>query len=102
MTEPVTGSSDRSEDPPVVVIFRKWYRRCDGTGIIALFPAEDWDRAGTLCTSYEHVGQHGGADYAGVISRTRPATPDEYAALARELEAAPFGYRLIVRKRAPH
>ena len=95
-----TCPSCQPEGPPVVVIFRMW--RAHPRTVIALFPAKASDQAGTLCTSYEHVGQHGGANYATVIGRTRPATPDEYAALKRELEAQPYGYRLIVRKRAPH
>jgi hypothetical protein len=97
VTEPATTVSDQLEDP-VVVVFRTW--RAHPRTVIALFPQIDAGRG--MCSSYEHMGQHGGADYAGVIARTRRAEPDEYAALKRELEAAPFGYRLIVRKRAPH
>lgn len=93
----MTASQDET-----IVIFRKWYRRCDGTGIIALFPAEPWSGRDPMVTSYEHVGQHGAADYSGVLSRTKPASPDEYAALKRELESAPYHYQLAVRKRAPH
>jgi hypothetical protein len=85
---------------PTIVVFRKWYRTSDGSGIIALFPAEDW--GGGLCSSFEHIGQHGGADYAGVIARTKAASPDEYADLKRELESSPYRYVLDVRKRAPH
>jgi hypothetical protein len=82
-----------------VVVFRKWYRRSDGNGVIALFPGLAWRNG--MVQSYEHVGQHGAADYAGVISRTRAAKPAEYAALLRELESEPFNYRLDVRRRAP-
>jgi hypothetical protein len=87
---------------PTVVVFRKWYRKEDGTGVIALFPCEDYDRGGAMCMSYEHMGQHGRADYDGVMSRTKPATPEEYAPLKRELESVPFNYNLVVRKRRPH
>jgi hypothetical protein len=87
--------------PPTRVIFRKWYRQQDGTGVIALFPDDAWNRSG-MCASYEHVGQHGGADLAGVISRTKPASPDEYAALKRELERPPYDYVLTVIRRSPH
>lgn len=79
-------------DDPTLVVFRRW-----GNGdIIALFPALQ-DR--TYCESYEHVGQHGLAYYSGVISMTKPALPDEYAALKRELESAPYNYVLRVIKR---
>ena len=85
-------------ETPDVVIFRVW--KAHPRTVIALFP--QIDTGGGTCQSYEHAGQHGPAQYAGVIGRTRAATPDEYAALRRELEAVPFEYRLTVRQRAPH
>jgi hypothetical protein len=45
-----------------------------------------------------HVGQHGAADYHGVIQHTIPARRPEYAVLARELRR--IGYRLKPIKRA--
>ena len=78
-----------------------WQTRRDGHGVIALFPCDPWDSDGLMCSSYEHVGQHGGADPAGVIARTRATTEAEYAALRRELEAPPFGYQLMVIRRTP-
>ena len=72
------------------VIFRKW----SNGDILALFPdIQDWE----YVMSYEHVGQHGNADYDGCIGQTKPATPDEYQSLAAELTA--IGYDLQVRKR---
>jgi hypothetical protein len=104
--EPPDGHSDpgRCEciagAPLTTVVFRRWYRQEDGTGIIALFPEDDEGRG--MCSSYEHMGQHGAASYTGVVSRTRPATPDEYAALKRELEnLRPYPYRLHVVQRRP-
>lgn len=80
------------------VIFRVWKSGSGKGDVIALFPLEKWDDRGmSLCQSYEHVGQHGGANYNGVMNRTRPATPAEYADLRRELEG--IGYALDVRKR---
>jgi hypothetical protein len=84
-----------------IVVFRKWHTRADGHGIIALFPGIRDTNRGT-CSSFEHTGQHGAADYAGVIARTLPARPADYAALKRELESAPYSYVLDVRQRAPH
>ena len=79
-----------------VVIFRKWKVQTDPGDIIALFP---WvEESPGRCSSFEHVGQHGPADYCGVISRTTPATPAEYAGLRRELEQS-YGYNLTIRER---
>lgn len=81
-----------------IVIFRKWKASEDivgGDRIIALFPEieEGWGR----CLSYEHIGQHGGADYLGCLPRTIPAKPEEYAPLKAELEG--LGYNLLIRRR---
>jgi len=85
------------------VVFRVWddARNLIGDGVIALFPNDKWDEYG-LISSYEHVGQHGGAHYEGVISKSRPATEEEYASLKRELETPPYTYKLRVIKRRPH
>ena len=78
-----------------IVIFRRWR---DQTGdVIALFPLVT--HHGHYCTSYMHLGQHGEADYAGVVCRTRPATVQEAAPLKRELKQ--IGYQLDVRRRRP-
>ena len=80
-----------------LVIFRAW--KSDG-GVIALFPLID---AGTYyCESFEHVGQHSGADYIGCMQATKPATPKEYRALAHELRSAPYNYKLKIGKRRPN
>ena len=64
------------------VIFRKFP---DGE-IVALMPTEPADVYGYLCLSYQHIGQHGEADYTYVVERTRPAEHEEYRALLRELQ----------------
>ena len=77
-----------------IVIFRKW----QNDDVIALFPEIPANNSGTFCQSYEHVGQHGAADYAGVVSRTKPASQDEHIKLLQELQM--IGYDdLVVRKR---
>ena len=78
-----------------LVIFRKWR---DNGGVIALFPAIPSDLLGWFCLSYEQVGQHGGADYHGVIQATKPVGRKDFASLKRELSR--IGYRLVIRKRA--
>lgn len=82
-----------------LVIFRRWK---DSGDIIALFPELPADLYGQYCDSYEHVGQHGGADYWGVVQQTTPASPAEAADLAAELTG--IGYNVLPIKRAswPH
>ena len=78
-----------------LVIFRRWR---DTGSIIALFPEIPTDINGWFCEAYEHVGQHGGADYQGVIAATTPVGPDDAADLANEL--ARIGYKLKFIRRA--
>lgn len=78
-------------EPPVVVIFR-----VDKEGVcFALFPELKQGRG--HCTTYERVGQHSSGPYGANVNTSRPAKPEEYAALKRELEG--IGYNLIVRQR---
>mgnify|MGYP001599051550 CR=1 FL=1 len=79
------------------VVFRVWNQWAGNRSlyVFALFP--EIDEGGGLCSSYEHVGQHGAADYQGCIARTTPATPAEYADLRAELEG--LGYNLRIMKR---
>jgi hypothetical protein len=70
-------------NPVTEVIFRKY--KNGNKEIIALFPYVCETRFGT-CESYMHIGQHGTADYLGVMQDTKPATPAEYADLKAELE----------------
>lgn len=70
-------------NPVTEVIFRKYPKR-EGGQIIALFPYDCETRFGT-CESYMHIGQHGTADYQGVMQSTKPASPAEYADLKVEL-----------------
>lgn len=51
-----------------------------------------------MTLSYMHIGQHGDADYQGVVSSTKLAKPEEYADLKKELES--IGYDLLVRQKA--
>ena len=78
-----------------LVIFRRWR---DTGGIIALFPELPSDYEGRFCDAYEHVGQHGGADYHGVVAATKPVEPEDAADLAKEL--ARIGYKIKPIRRA--
>jgi hypothetical protein len=64
----------------------------DPSDVFALFPT--LSEGGGMVTCYQHVGQHSMADLAACIASTRPATRREAANLRRELEAAPYRYRL--------
>ena len=79
------------------VVFRRWR---DSGDVIALFPEIPADIFGTYCEAYEHVGQHGGADYHGVIRATLPVERDEAEDLAEELTR--IGYNLRPIRRASH
>ena len=71
--------------------------RTDKEGItFALFPEEVADLEGH-CMSYQHVGQHGSADYLHCIWSSRPATEEEYHGLMVELQR--IGYDLEIRRR---
>lgn len=76
-----------------IVVFRVFKDQGD---LIALFPALN-DYHDHSCESYQHIGQHGAADYRYCISVSRPAKPSEYAALKSELKG--IGYNLDVRTR---
>lgn len=92
--EELLREREAEDEKKTAVVFRTW--RDDGT-VIALFPLLV-ENSGH-CGSYEHVGQHGAASYRHVISKTRPATAEEYGDLKTELER--IGYKLDVRKRIP-
>ena len=60
----------------------------------------DSGRRGEI-TSYMHVGQHGAADYAGVIAMTRPAHEKEYRNPLSELRAIGYDDLHIMRRARP-
>lgn len=93
------GNATKGEVTPV--IFRIWPAK-EGGDVIALFPTIPGSTADVYsCESYQQLGQHGKADCEGVIRATRAATPREYASLKRELESAPYHYKLKVYARQP-
>ena len=84
------------------VIFRVFRNKKDvklfGNDVVAFWPAVSADLSGNCCKSYQHIGQHGPADYAHCLRFTRPATPNEYKDLLAELKQ--IGYKPNVIKRA--
>lgn len=81
------------------VVFRRWR---DSGDIIALFPEIPADIFGEFCEAYQHVGQHGGADYWGVIRATTPVVLEDAADLADELERVGYNLRPIKRASRHH
>jgi len=81
------------------VVFRRWR---DTGDIIALFPALPADLYGDYCDAYEHVGQHGGADYHGVVQHTKPCSLDDAADLATELTRIGYILKPICRASPAH
>ena len=85
------------DNEPVLVVFRKFPKEGD---VIALFPEIPSKVNGSLCESYMHVGQHGPANYEGLMQITVPAMPEEYESLRKELTSKPYDYVFNIRKRA--
>lgn len=79
------------------VIFRK-FRHGE---IIAIFPQlPATNNIYQDCQSYMHIGQHSAADLQLAIT-TKPATPEEYAPLLKELQS--IGYDdLRIAQRVTH
>lgn len=84
---------DTDETP---VLFRA--ERTKELEVTAVFPTLASDNHGHSMQCYAHIGQHSGCSFDW-YNGTRAAKPEEYAALKRELEAAPYGYRLKVYSR---
>ena len=82
-----------------LVVFRRWK---DSGDIIALFPEIPADLAGRYCDAYEHVGQHGGADYWGVMQATMPVELHEAEDLTEELTRIGYNLRPIMRASWKH
>lgn len=75
------------------VVFRKFKQ---GGDIIALFPY--YNEIDFCVLSYQHLGQHGAANYSHCIDKSVIAKPEEYKDLMKELES--IGYKLKIAKRA--
>lgn len=88
----------RRIEPETPVIFR--IERRKGGDVTAVFPCEPHNMSGRDMTCYAHVGQHGACSFGWFAQGAhRLAKPAEYAELKRELESAPYVYRLKVYRR---
>jgi hypothetical protein len=65
--------------------------------IYALLPHECCDNKGNV-TTYQHVGQHSAADYLHCIGTSRPATPEEYADLKKEMESMRYNFNVMQKR----
>lgn len=82
----------RNNREPDRVIIRRWRagpEEPEGS-VIALFP-DDPQGVG-LVQSYEHVGQHGTANYNGVVAQTTLVRPGDPDALELLTELRRIGY----------
>ncbi len=68
--------------------------------ITAVFPSEPADMGGVMMVCYSHVGQHGGCSPQWVAS-TRPAKPEEYADLLKELAGQGYDKLRVVQRITP-
>lgn len=66
--------------------------------VIALMPDLPADYRGNV-QGYVHCGQHTAVHFQYVIAHSRPATPEEYAPLLRELTSVPYEYQFDIRRR---
>lgn len=64
--------------------------------VTAVFPTIPGTREFHTCTCYARVGQHSSCTY-GWYQGTRPARPDEFEALRRELESLGYSLKIVSR-----
>jgi len=74
------------------VIFRK-----DKNGVFALFP-HCVDTLDGNVMSYQHIGQHSAAEYNHCITKSVPASPEEYESLLAELISIGYNLKIIRRQ----
>lgn len=83
--------------PKLPILFR--ISSNDKKDVYALFPTLPGTYERHTCTCYQHVGQHSSADYNWCIASSRPATPEEYSDLLKELTQIYDDSELVVYQR---
>lgn len=83
----------KQDDEETPVLFRV----SDGE-VVAVFPCDVAALHDYSLGCYAHIGQHSGCSLQWYHT-TRKAKPEQYAALKRELESSPYGYRLKIYQR---
>jgi hypothetical protein len=93
------GCTDGEMEPnPVVTVVFRWEGGKNGN-VVAVMPLIDDGR--NMYTCYAHLGQHGSGQRDYFTYKCRPATPEEYAPLLKELTSAPYFYRFRIVQRWP-
>lgn len=90
--------TEQERDTETTPVLFRMAKDGDGEYLTAVFPADAGTNDVNTMSCFAHVGQHGSCSvdwYRG----TWPALPAQYHELARELEAAPYRYRLKIRQR---
>mgnify|MGYP001482926946 CR=1 FL=1 len=77
------------------VIFRKW--RATGE-VTAIFPTRPGDRWGHDCLYIHPNGDTLRGEYADLLRRTRPTTPEEYTPLLTDLKGRGYSELTIVNR----
>ena len=91
-----SGEFEEIDSLPTDIMFRVDTTRDFKGTVFAVFPHECADYKGNV-TTYQHIGQHSAGDYGYCIESSRPATPNEFADLKKEMEY--LGYLVnVVRK----
>jgi hypothetical protein len=83
------------------VLFRKW-NASNGGGIIALFPEPDELCDFGRCWTYMEEEGLRQANPEAVMAATKPAQPEEYAAIQKVLQSPPWNWELTVLQRRRH
>lgn len=86
----------KTKPAPTLVIFKMEGKGKDAAPV-AFFPEEPGTHSPYTCTCYAHLGQHSTAD-TNYAARLKPATPEQYAPLLRELEQIGYENLKPVRK----
>jgi hypothetical protein len=82
-----------------LVIFRRWKR--NPKSVIAIFPLELGNGSPVLCSSYEHIGQHGACD-PGIVCDTIACKDTDIDVIELIHELQSIGYNLTIGKRIPN
>lgn len=75
------------------------YREND---IIAIFPTIPGTYSVGTCQSYMHIGQHGHVNLRINLLVTKPATPEQYAELQKELVSIGYDNLRVIQKPGDH
>ena len=78
------------------VIYRRY--KSGDKSVVALFPEIEGDCSGN-CLAYEHIGQHGAANYNHMVAITTPADAQEDDVIELHNELIGIGYELRIAKR---